>query len=135
MNDNLITNEMLADAENCIHFESCKECKMPSSQIYICIEAISKALVIEREEREAMQDVWKDAPENCDYIASDFYHKNGQGISLLVTKNYTRTLPKTRARMEAEKTAKDILFSKSPIGENQLADRIESALLEYGESK
>jgi hypothetical protein len=92
---------------------------------------IAKALLAEREEREKVQDVWKDAPESCEYIEAYFYHKNGQGIILYVPKTYTRTLPKTRIRQIVEKYGKDLY---GEMGETW-ADRIEKAILEYAEGE
>ena len=116
MNDNGISNQVLE-----IYSDS-------DSDI---VKRLAKALLAERAEREAMQDVWKDAPEICDYIEAVLYHKNGQGITLLVTKTYTRTLPKTRAREIAEKYGKDVY---GEMGETW-ADRFEKAILEYVEGE
>jgi len=97
-NDNGITNEelkVLADCQNTIEV----------------VPKLAKALLAEREEREAMQDVWvwADSPPQAtlmkvDYVGANFY----------LQKDYTRTLPKTRARQIAETEADAILKALEP---------------------
>ena len=91
---------------------------------------LAKALLAEREEREKMQDVWKDAPESADRATVEWFDFQNS-TKLGKSRVYTRTLPKTRAREIAEKYGKDLY---GEMGETW-ADRFEKAILEYAEGK
>ena len=97
---------------------------------------LAKALLAERAELEAMKDVWKDAPEWAVetyriWKSSDWKMNTG-----LISK---RTLPKSRARIIAERLAHEqfAMIGHIPsVQEKQEAIKEnESALLEYGDEK
>jgi len=92
------TNEMIHDAENCKHFETCHECAMPYSQIHTCIENLSRALQAER----AKPKVWDGAPD--DACKAFVYWGFNKRETVDSGPEYTRTLPKTRADEIAEET-------------------------------
>ena len=91
---------------------------------------LAKALLAEREEREKIQDVWCDAPKEAtlmkvDYVGANFY----------LQKDYTRTLPKTRAREITEKAAIEAGICDNPMAKKYAADIIEAAIREYAEGE
>ena len=116
MNDNGITNKYLEEVVRVVANTEMVD--------------IAKALLAEREEREKMQDVWKDAPNEAtlmkvDYVGANFY----------LQKDYTRTLPKTRAREIAEELALDLGICNNHEAIKYAADKIEPVLINYRNDK
>lgn len=126
-NDNGITNEELKDY--------CHANKWASDNSFIgLIEIVCKlarALLAEREEREDMQDVWKDAPEWATMVCITYHQAHVDWSDDIRHKCYTRTIPKTGAREKAEEVANDL--SISTVIRKAIADRVEIALNEWDE--
>jgi len=96
---------------------------------------IAKALLAERDERKKVQDVWKDAPEWATVAKVHYRAKDGGIDPAYIEHTYTRTLPKTWEREIAEEIAHTIIFSMSPVGENQIADTVEAGIKKYAEGE
>ena len=126
MNDNIINDSFY---EHHVYTkDELETCALESNEYSPLERKLAKALLAERAEREAVQDVWKDAPEWACQTHRVWTDGNG---SQKTSDLHTRTLPKTRAREIAEETAHTIIFSMSPVGENQIADTVEAGIKKY----
>jgi len=92
-----------------------------------------KKMISEPTERAKNPGVWDGAPDWA-VLAEVFYGEEPKVFGN-PSKVHTRELPKTRARGIAEKAAHDVMFHESAVGENQIADAIEVAILEYSGEK
>jgi hypothetical protein len=125
MNEEL-TNEVLEAIKRCSE-TSCSEClavDVCCSKDDITIgERLATALIEER----ARPKVWKFAPITADCAVVYYY----VGNTFFGEKTYTRELPKTRARKDAEELFDELSFQC--LGRKQGIDAIESALIKYAE--
>jgi hypothetical protein len=100
-----VTKQMIEWASACTgKCESCMLDAYHASQSE-CLKMFSKALLSERAEREAMQDMWKDAPTNASFSEVLYYEKLMNGMKsvepIKFSEIYTRTPPKNQS--EADK--------------------------------
>jgi hypothetical protein len=120
-NDNGITDAMLK-----MYIEN----KYLNYTEYVVAD-LAKALLAERSEREALQDVWDGAPDTA--TKAFLYWDIPESDNVMVGPVYNRTLPKTRAREKAEEAYGNC--HSSPKRREEDIGIIEAAILEYAEGK
>lgn len=122
MDQREITDDMLDEAVKCESCDSCKMKNLPSN----CTRILASTLKKEREERKNNPGVWGGIPKTVSQcIVVWEFVSDGKKLSL--RKEYTRTLPKSRAREIAERRAKAV-FGKL-LDTETLTEIIESAII------
>jgi len=98
------------------------------------LKKVALAFLAERAERAKNPGVWDGAPEDATKCRIEYYSPNYAKYTK--GSEYTRELPKTLAREIAEARAKteiSIPDTEVQLDVNELADVIESAIIEYEE--
>jgi len=132
-----ISMDMASKCEN--YCFECQKCTMKGTgAITGCVSRLAKEVQRLRDEREKIQDVWKDAPENAVEAFVSFYEKiKSFGQYVLVSigneKKYIRVVPKTIEQEIAEKYASKLSII-TETREN-LRDAILQAFEELKEKK
>lgn len=121
-----ITEEMLDDAVTC-NVRKCENCRVRNGKTH-CIIPLANEIRRLREERKNNPGVWDFAPDEAEKACVIYTHGKLE-IHCGKYNNYTRQLPKTRARQIAEESAKK--YHGTDELPKALADTIEAAILEY----
>ena len=123
-NETDLTRKVIETLANCNKTDSCEIC---DARTY-CTRgassvksALATALLAEMDKP---GDVWKDAPEKAIRAFTYFYDDKRSFIN---AKEYTRGLPKSRARVIAEEAR--TRYERGAVGAGSLDDVIESAIL------
>jgi hypothetical protein len=98
------------------------------------VENVLTPLVAKLDEQEKNPGVWDGAPDNADRVELSFWSSSIRAglLGKVGEKQYTRTLPKTKAREIAERTGHDLAtaFNTAILTEAQFSNIIESAINE-----
>ena len=126
MNEEL-TDELLEAMKKCDG--ACFKCsaKEYCAKAHITSSRQELATALLEERAKPKDDVWKFASLQSDRAAVNYY-ENGK---LWGTREFTRELPKTRARKYAENLYRKLSFER--ISDNQSIDAIEELLNKYAE--
>lgn len=123
-----LTREVLESMRQCLNYEACGECPVDGicPGIYMATPKLSTALLEEMDKPK----VWYGAPENAHTAMVVWYGEDG---STTHSQDFTREIPKTRARQIAEKEGRGLAekYGWNAAAKELVTNVMESALEKY----